>query len=389
MIKIADSSRCCGCSACVAICPHGAIQMQADRLGFPYPVVDGDKCVDCGLCDNVCVFVTDVEAVKPVPMDTEVEVLAARHLNPDILSQSQSGGAFTAIADQVLKDDGVVYGAAFDSNHIVRHIRVSDQEGLGVLRGSKYVQSDLTDIFIQVKSDLADGLKVLFAGTPCQVAGLKSYIPKKLQEGLLTVDFICHGVPSPAIWKDYLSYVSRRGKVVKANFRDKNIAGWKEHKETFIYSNGVKRVADTFRVLFYKNIMLRHSCAVCPYHILNHKSDVTIADFWGVEEHLPQLDGPEGTSMVVCNSEKGQEVMKSATAELLTARTVMNYDFMARRNPNLVHPAHIDKDRMAFENEYACKGFVRVARRWGDLGLRYRLWLIKRSVKNLLNKCRG
>ena len=386
MIKIADPSRCCGCSACVAVCPHGAIQMQPDKLGFSYPVVDDSKCVDCGLCDKVCAFAHDVASVTEVPEDTQVEVMAARHRNPDILAQSQSGGAFTAVADLVLNEGGVVYGAAFDVNHLVRHIRVSDQEGLAALRGSKYVQSDLTGIFIQVKSDLADGLKVLFTGTPCQVAGLKSYIPERLQAGLLTVDFICHGVPSPAIWKDYLSYMSRRGKIVTANFRDKSVAGWKEHKETFIYSNGKKKVADSFRVLFYKNIMLRHSCAVCPYDIMNHKSDVTIADFWGVEEALPHMDGPEGTSMVVCNSEKGQELMEAASAELMTSSAVLDYDFMSRRNSNLVRPARIDKDRMAFENEYARRGFLKVARHWGDLGIRYKLWQLKQFIRNICCK---
>ena len=380
MIKIADSSRCCGCSACVAVCPHGAIQMQPDKLGFSYPVVDDSKCVDCGLCDKVCAFAQDVASVTEVPEDTQVEVMAARHRNPDILAQSQSGGAFTAVADLVLNEGGVVYGAAFDVNHLVRHIRVSDQEGLAALRGSKYVQSDLTGIFIQVKSDLADGLKVLFTGTPCQVAGLKSYIPERLQAGLLTVDFICHGVPSPAVWKDYVRYMSRHGNIVKACFRDKSEGGWKIHKESFVYENGKKRTGETYRILFYKNIMLRHSCAVCPYDVANHKSDVTIADFWGVDEIAPALDGNAGTSMVICNTARGQELLDKASENMTTAPVVLDYDFMSRRNPNLIRPAKIYKDRMKFEEEYAAKGFLSVARHWSDLGLRYRLWQLKKFI---------
>lgn len=383
MIKITDTSKCCGCTFCAAICPQGAIQMLPDKLGFLYPVIDQAKCVDCGLCDKVCSFVQDVEAVKRVPKNVKVEVLAARHKNSEILSQSQSGGAFSAMAEQVLNDGGLVYGAAFDDSFMVRHIRVDSIEGLAALRGSKYVQSDLKGIYGQIIGDLRNGFEVMFAGTPCQVAGLKSYIPKALQENLLTVDFICHGVPSPSVWKDYLDYMSRQGTIVKANFRDKSVAGWKEHKETFIYNNGKKNVADSFRVLFYKNIMLRHSCSVCPYNIMNHKSDVTIADFWGVDEIVPQMDGPEGTSMVICNTSEGQELMVRASDVLNIVTAVLDYDFMSRRNPNLVRPARIDKDRMAFENEFAQGGFIRVARRWGDLGVRYRLWQIKKYIFSL------
>lgn len=386
MIKIADPSKCCGCSACLAVCPHDAIAMQPDRLGFPYPVVNADKCVDCGLCDAVCAFVPDAAGHKPVPKDTKVDVLAARHRDPDILAQSQSGGAFSAMAVQVLEEGGVVYGAAFGKSHEVHHVRVADLAGLAALRGSKYVQSEMRETFRQVKSDLKNGIKVLFSGTPCQVAGLRSYIPQKLQEGLILVDFICHGVPSPAVWKDYIAYMGRRGKIARACFRDKQAGGWKKHTETFTYADGSKKVADTFRVLFYKNIMLRHSCAACPYDILNHKSDVTIADFWGVDEVLPGMDGAEGTSMVVCNSQKGHELLADAASVLATESAVLDYDFMSRRNPNLVRPAAIYKDRMRFEEEYARKGFLRVARHWGDLGIRYRLWLVKKFLKSLLSR---
>ena len=386
MIKITDPSKCCGCSACQAVCSHNAISMQPDKLGFPYPVVDVDKCVDCGLCDAVCSFVPDVDAHEDIPKDVRIDVVAARHNDKEILAQSQSGGAFSAMAVNVLKEGGVVYGAAFDQSHHVYHVRVNSIEGLSSLRGSKYVQSDLTDIFRQVRSDLKYGTKVLFSGTPCQVAGLRSYIPENFQKGLSLIDFVCHGVPSPAIWKDYLSYMSRRGTIQKACFRDKQVGGWKKHTETFTYADGTRKIADSFRVLFYKNIMLRHSCAVCPYNIMNHRADVTIADFWGVDEVLPQMDGPGGTSMVVCNTEKGSEMIEGAAAELMISKIVLDYDFMSRRNPNLVRPATIYKDRDIFEEEYAGKGFLHVARRWGDLGLRYRLWQLKKYIKDKLRK---
>lgn len=386
MIKIVEPSKCCGCSACVAVCPHDAITMHPDKLGFPYPQVDQLKCIDCGLCDSVCSFVPNVECSTTVSKDIQVEVLAARNTDVEILAQSQSGGAFSALAELILAEGGVIYGAAFDTSHQVRHMRVNSSEGLAALRGSKYVQSDLTGIFPRVRADLKDGIKVLFVGTPCQVAGLKSFIPPTLWERLILVDFICHGVPSPAIWKDYLKYMSRRGEIVKANFRDKLVGGWKRHTEAFTYKSGEKIVADSFRVLFYKNIMLRHSCGVCPYDIVRHKSDVTIADFWGVEEVLPQMDGDEGTSMVMCNTEKGRELVQQASGAFIAEKVMLDYDFMAQFNPNLVRPARIDKDRLAFENEYARKGFLRVVRRWGDLGIRYRLWQLKQLIRNFYRK---
>lgn len=380
MIHVTDPSKCCGCTACAAVCPHDAIVMKGDVLGFPYPHVDESRCIECGLCEKVCTFVPDSADHKPVSEDIKVEVNAVRHSDPDVVAASQSGGSFTALSDMVLKEGGVIYGAALDDGHTVRHIRVSSSDERAALRGSKYVQSDLDGIFRDVKADLKAGVKVLFAGTPCQVAGLKSYIPESLQENLVLVDFICHGVPSPAVWKDYVAYMSRRGKIVKACFRDKSEGGWKIHKESFVYENGKKRTGETYRILFYKNIMLRHSCAVCPYDAASHKADVTLADFWGVDEAAPSMDGDAGTSMVICNTAKGRELFDSAAESVQAQPAVLDYSFMSRRNPNLVHPAKIYKDRMVFEREYAAKGFLHVARRWSDLGLRYRLWQLKRFI---------
>ena len=385
MISITDKTRCCGCTACQAACPHDAIVMKPDVLGFTYPEVDMSACVDCGLCEKVCAFVQDCDAYLPVDRSLTAEVQAARHKDGDVVAASQSGGVFTALSDAVLSEGGVIYGAAYKGLDEVSHIRAESAQERNLLRGSKYVQSDMGQIFRSVREDLVNGRKVLFSGTPCQVAGLKSYIPERLHENLLLVDFICHGVPSPSVWKDYVEYMSRKGNIVRAIFRDKSVSGWKEHFDSFLYEDGKKRTGDTFRVLFYKNIILRHNCGNCPYNVTAHPADVTIGDFWGVAEVLPDMDSCTGTSMVICNTEKGKLLM-SRIREMELETVSLTYDFMSRKNPNLVRPANIYKDRRMFEEEYSRKGFLHVARRWGDLGWRYKAWQLKTWLKRLVGR---
>ncbi len=338
------------------------------------------KCVDCGLCEMVCDFAEKSVCHKSVPEEIRIEVTAARHHDPEVLARSQSGGAFTALSDVILADGGTVYGAAFHGTDRVCHKRAETVRERDTMRTSKYIQSDMGHIFRQVKEDLKEGRTVMFTGTPCQVAGLKSYIPDSFSSNLVLVDFVCHGVPSPAIWSDYLRYMERRGGVVKANFRDKKVGGWKNHVESFVYGEGQKVTAETFRILFYKNIMLRHSCAVCPYNISERMSDITIADFWGVDEVLHEMDGDSGTSMIVCHTQMGRYLLDKASGSLEMRNASLDHDFMLRRNPNLLRPAKIYKDRMKFEEAYVAKGFLHVARRWGDLGIRYRLWKLKRLL---------
>ena len=237
MIHITDKSKCCGCNACVQICPKQCIQIQEDGEGFLYPLVDVDMCVDCKLCEKVCPIITPNEPQKPV------KVYAAKHKDDEIRLKSSSGGIFTLLAEQIIDEGGVVFGARFDEYWEVMHDYTETKEGLAVFRGSKYVQSRIGNTFQQAENFLKQGRKVMFTGTPCQIAGLRRFLRKEY-ENLLAVDFVCHGVPSPKVWRMYLdetlarqgigkntvlSHAMLRQKFIRSvEFRSKS-TGWKKY----------------------------------------------------------------------------------------------------------------------------------------------------------------
>lgn len=237
MIRINDSADCCGCTACASICNHDAITMEPDALGFLYPKVDESKCVECGLCEKVCAFNDNYDKSLNLP---KPEAYAARHKDIDEVMKSRSGAAFVAFSDYVLEHGGVVYGAGYKDHFRVAHKRAITKEERDEFRGSKYVQSDLTGIFRLVKQDLKNGLTVLFSGTPCQTSGLNSYVGKKLRDNLFLIDIVCHGVPGPFLWRDYLSFIEKKkgDTITIVNFRDKKKYGWGAHHETFIFKMG-------------------------------------------------------------------------------------------------------------------------------------------------------
>lgn len=266
MIQINNPADCCGCTACASICAHDAITMKPDALGFLYPEVDKDKCVDCGLCEKVCAFNDNYDTSLNLE---KALAYGARHKDMNEVETSRSGAAFIAISDYILEQGGVVYGAGYTDHFRVVHKRATTKEERDEFKGSKYVQSDMTGVFRQVKKDLRDGLTVLFSGTPCQTSGLNSYVGKRLREKLFLVDIVCHGVPSPYMWRDYIAYLEKKqgSPIVWMNFRDKQKYGWAAHHETFKFKNGGGKMSFTF--LFYKHIMFRRSCGKC--HFTNTK----------------------------------------------------------------------------------------------------------------------
>lgn len=384
-IKIVNSADCCGCTACYSICSHNAISMQPDVMGFLYPKVDENKCVECGLCEQVCAFNENYDHSKNL---SKPLAYGARHKNLNEVESSRSGAAFIALSDVVLRTGGVVYGVGYEGHFRVVHKRATTRSERDEFKGSKYVQSDLTSIFKQVKSDLKNGLLVIFSGTPCQTAGLASYIGNKnLRENLFLIDIICHGVPSPYVWRDFLSYIEKKQKdiVCKVNFRDKQECGWSGHQETFEF---VKSGKKSFSFLFYRHIIFRQSCGKCHYTNIQRPSDITIADFWGWEKTNPNFNQDDkGVSLILVNTEKGHQLLELAKNDLVIFPVKLE-DCM---QPNMQYPTQIHPARMKFELLYARKGFLVAMKRYGDIGWRYKLakpflTLLSSNTKSWLKK---
>lgn len=309
MIEIKEKSQCCGCTACSSVCPKKAIVMKQDEEGFMYPIIDKSKCVNCGLCDKVCPLKNANEEIF------EQKAYIVNNKNDEIRKDSTSGGAFTPIAEYVLNQGGVVYGAAFDKNYNVVHTYVDNKESLTILRGSKYVQSFLGDTFKQVKDLLNDNRIVCFSGTPCQIEGLKKFLQKDYKN-LITVDVMCHAAPSPLVWKKYLNYeVSKlKGKKIeKILFRDKSKYGYKYSTMTIKtdkdeYSRGVE--SDPYLRAFFGDLSDRPSCYDCKFKKQCHVSDFTIWDCFIVDNFDKNLDDDKGTSRILINTENGRNIFE-------------------------------------------------------------------------------
>lgn len=382
MIELKNLSDCCGCTACASICPQNAINMVDDGLGFKYPKVDYSKCVKCGLCKNVCAFRPDYNV--DLNLNTP-EVYAARHKNINEIETSRSGAAFIAISDYVLDNGGIVYGVGYKEHFKVAHKRASTKEERNEFKGSKYVQSDMGEIFQEVKDDLLKGIVVLFSGTPCQTAGLNAFVGKKLRENLILVDIICHGVASPFVWRDYLDYLEHEEKddIISLNFRDKKIFGWSGlHKESFLFKHkGLK----TYNYIFYNPYLIRKSCSSCVFTNTHRPSDITLGDFWGWQNVVPDFNKDDkGVSLVLCNTKKGFDLFNIVVHSLNVKRVNLK-DCM---QPNLVSPTPLDARRDDFESDYLQYGFRYVMRKYGDVGLKFYIKrmtsFIRRILKNHL-----
>ena len=375
MIDIKEKHNCCGCGACVQVCPKKCISMSTDTEGFLYPQVDGVICIDCGLCEKVCPVINQKEPREPLA------VYAAKNNNEEIRLKSSSGGIFTLLAEQIIAEGGVVFGARFNDKWEVVHDYTETKEGLEPFRGSKYVQSVIGDNFIKAKQFLADGRKVLFSGTPCQIAGLKKFLRKEY-ENLLTVEVVCHGVPSPMVWRDYLDYKRAKRAVGKntvssslnefpviagISFRDK-ANGWKKFGFKISYAaskaaeNSVSKSADNtnneitpfnedlFMKGFLKNIYLRPSCYHCAARQGKSGADISIADYWGIQLIHPEIDDDKGTGLILINTKQGANYFNSIANQIDSLTS--NYNKAIIQNPCIVKSVKEPNRRQQFWQNY-------------------------------------
>ena len=343
MIEISNKGDCTGCHACQSKCPQNCILMKEDEQGFLYPFVDKQKCINCGICEQVC----HIKAVD----NTRIPKVAFAGRNTDDYSRmkSSSGGIFIAIAKYIIDNGGSVYGAAFDEKYRVVHIRATSAEDISRLQTSKYVQSIIGNCYELAKKDLDDGRLVLFTGTPCQIGGLKAFLQKEY-DNLLCQDIMCHGVPSPKLWSKYLRELNP-GTIHNIEFRNKS-EGWSHYKvnidaeKCHVYDEFNK---NTYMRAFIADASLRPSCYSCHYKHLQYAGDYVLGDFWGVSELCPELDDDKGTSLILINSEKGKKII-SYLGDMVVLREV-NITEAIQKNGAAINGAGInDKNKMLFEN---------------------------------------
>lgn len=345
LIEMVNKEECCGCRACYNICPTKAITMAPDEKGFLYPSIDKDKCIDCGLCVKVC----DFRKFKPTKLTPCC--YAVKHTDEKEISTSRSGAFFVALAQYVLDKSGVVFGCVIEDSRYVFIKFATDKEGVDAFKGSKYVQSDTRDTFKECADFLSQGKAVLFSGLGCQIHGLLSYLElRKVDTGnLIACDLVCHGAPSPKIWEQYIDYRDGMSdyKVVDVNFRNKELFGWRAHRESFLLSNATTTTTTDWTNAFYAHVMFRESCYNCKYTTPNRKSDFTIADYWGIEKNVPEFDDNKGVSLVLVRTQKAKDIF----ASLDNIRAVKT-DLKSSLQPQLQHPSHKGKGYDRFWKDY-------------------------------------
>ncbi|WP_300704996.1 Coenzyme F420 hydrogenase/dehydrogenase, beta subunit C-terminal domain [Bacteroides sp.] len=357
MINIVDKSKCCGCGACVQRCPKHCITMQEDIEGFLYPVIEESLCIKCGLCEKVCPFLTESYAKKPI------KIFAAKNINEQQRLNSSSGGIFILLAEETIKKGGVVFGACFNHNWEVEHCYAQTLEELVPLMRSKYLQSRIGNSYITVETFLKKGQQVLFAGTPCQIRGLHNYLSQNY-ENLLTIDFVCHGVPSPGIWRRYLEEITTQKKctvISSITFREKQLNGydWKNYgfvvrgqilnysgKDEIILSKNHQD--ETFMNAFLHELISRPSCFKCPAKDGKSNSDITIGDFWGIEKAMPSFEDKKGVGLLVLHTIKGENIVKDLLLETIKS----NYETVCLYNRSYCMAARISKERAIFWETY-------------------------------------
>ena len=377
-----DKKECCGCTACLHICPKQCISMKQDDEGFLYPVIDKNICINCGLCEKVCPVTT------PVYKNKKGDVYAAYVKDISQRMQSTSGGIFYVVAEWVIKQGGIVYGAAFDVNFKLRHIGVDVMQDLNKLRGSKYLQSDLGNVFSEIKTYLQQGRWVYFTGVGCQVAGLNAFLRKEY-DTLITSDLVCHGVPSQLMFDWYMDYLRKKekGNIVSYSFRD--CKGW-GGCETYEYvsqirGRGIKKLHGYFLSPYLYSFMwafdYRYSCYDCKFAKVPRQGDITLADYWGVKKFFRNLDVSKGVSLILINNKKGEFVWERIKYKIELHKSCL--EDAAEKNGNLIHTTKMPEIRKYCYDLIRKRGYDSVAKKEFRASNYWFIW-IKECVAHTL-----
>lgn len=397
MIEIKIKEECCGCESCVQCCPKHCISFKSDNEGFFYPIADREICIVCGLCEKVCPILNPMQERMPL------QVLAAKNLDNEIRLTSSSGGIFTLFAEHTIKACGVVFGARFNDKWEVVHDCTETTDGIALFRGSKYVQSRIGDVYLKAEQYLKAGREVLFSGTPCQIAGLKRFLRKEY-ENLTTVDFLCHGVPSPKVWNSYLKetfarkckkiqfcispYAKCNLLVKKIAFRDKTL-GWKKfsfvlalsalsksgEKNTVLFRES--KYKNLYLRAFLRNLILRPSCYCCKFKGFSSGSDLTIADFWSINKDLPHTNDHKGHSLCFVNTERG----KCIVTQCVKYSHQLDLEPIYNGNLTIKESAKQHKNRRAFFDELSNgKSVRRLIKKYATVSLRKQIHLIVAEI---------
>lgn len=346
-IDLINKNDCTGCGACYNKCPFNAITMESDANGFTYPQINSDKCMDCGLCYKVC------PVDNPVEKNKKPDAYAV-WAEDEIRMKSSSGGMFTLLANYVLENNGAVCGARYSEDYMsVYHAWATNMDELSLLRGSKYVQSNIGKTYKEAKAFLDAGRLVLYTGCPCQIAGIKNYLGKDYGN-LILVDIVCHGVPSPKVYRSYIKEKAGSVSVEKMDFREKAYWGWGTATSLFMKDGSVYRencFKDPYWVGFLSGLITRKCCSECPYTQIKRVGDFTIGDFWGVKDIKPHCDDAKGTSLVLVNNGKAKQILKKikVNCALLEQVDIEKVEECAKtRNGQLLHPTRENTRRKKF-----------------------------------------
>lgn len=377
--KLPDNNQCCGCTSCEVICPRNAIKIVADQKGFLNSIIDKTKCIKCKRCEKACPI------LKKKEKDNIRKVYAAYTTSKAIIMNSSSGGLSREIINAFFSHNigCKVYGCVIDNNNRIVHYGTQKISETSKFYGSKYVSSDIRGIYSEIVNDLNNDIPVLFFGLPCQVAGLRSVVELlNISEKLYTVDIICHGAGSPALWQKYKSFIEKKykGKITNFKFRDKT-GGWKKYSISLMI-NG-KKIQDTpalkvWLYLFFTGNIQRETCLPCHFANGYRYSDLTIGDFWGIEEHDNEMNNEKGVSIVTINSSKGERLFENVEIK----KKELPVDVAYKTQSNLAGGHKMNDNYRLFWKEYSNYGFMFVAKKYGRYNNKWRIInTIRRIVK--------